>query len=170
MSPNRKRARKGNPGGGRYRKGSTTLGPEQQQRFLDSLAEGWSPTKAAEAAKAPRTTFRDLRDRDPTFRARWDAAHEAGTDHLEDAAVTRGIVGWLEPVYQQGRKVGEVRKFSDTMLAMQLNGRRPDKYRQNVKVDAPDLAVSFRAAMAEAAKGTPAKANGHDASHPPTAH
>lgn len=59
------------------------------------------------------------------------------------------------------------------MLAMQLNGRRPEKYRQNLKIDAPELAVSFRAAMAAAmqpAVNPNSAGNGHDTTNRSPAH
>lgn len=139
--------RKRHPGG---KRGKTWISPKQQQAFLDTLAEGWSLTKAAKVAEVPRKTITDLRDHDETFRLRVEAAMQAGIDCLEDAAVTRGVEGWLEPVFQQGRQVGQVRKFSDTMLAMQLNGRAAEKYRAPVQSpQANEIGVSFRLAMSQ---------------------
>lgn len=138
---------------GRYRRGSTTITDEVAQKFLATLMEGWSPTRAAEVAGSPRATFYALRENDDRFRALWDTAVEAGSDKLEDAAKSRSIDGWVEPVFYQGEACGLVRKFSDTLLMFQLNGRRPEKYRQNIKVDGPDLSAAYAASMAKATSG-----------------
>src|SRR5262249_4954507 len=42
----------------------------------------------------------------------------------------RALVGWDEPVYQGGKLVGHIRKFSDTLLIFALKAERPEKYRE----------------------------------------
>ena len=160
------------PGSGRYRQGSTTVTEKARSTFLATLMEGWSPTRAAHEAGHPRSTFYNLRENNDGFRLAWDAALEAGSDRLEDAAKTRSIEGWEEPVFYQGKACGTVRKFSDTLLMFQLNGRRPEKYRQNLRLDAPDLARAFAAGMAKTL-GKPSATlpgngtgNGHDEREP----
>lgn len=151
MATSKKRAQNAAPQHrGRYRRGSTTVTEEARKKFLATLMEGWSPLRAAQVAGHPRTTFYNLREDNEQFKIAWDAAIEAGSDLLEDTAKKRSIDGWLEPVFYQGEQCGTVRKFSDTLLMFQLNGRRPEKYRQNVKVDAPGLAQAFAAGMMQA--------------------
>jgi hypothetical protein len=62
---------------------------------------------------------------------------------MEDEAMRRAVDGWDEPVYQKGEQVGVVRKYSDSLLALLLRGRRPDVYRDNaqVQVSAPTVFV-----------------------------
>lgn len=122
--------------GGRYREGSTTITLEQQQAFLRTLMEGWTASRAALAAGAPRVTFYKLRENDERFAAAWDAAVDAGTDTMEDEAARRGTEGYDKPVFYKGTKVAMVREHSDMLLMFMLNGRRPEKFRQNVKLDA----------------------------------
>jgi hypothetical protein len=147
--------KKGKANSGRYRSGSTTITAQSMQVFLETLAEGWSPTRAAETAKVPRRNFVRLRESNEVFAAAWDAAVEAGTDQLEDEAKRRGLTGWDEPLVYQGERTGQtVRKHSDMLLMFMLNGRRPEKFRQNVKIDANvDVAAGFRTAMAKATGG-----------------
>jgi hypothetical protein len=45
------------------------------------------------------------------------------------------VDGTLEPVFHQGQEVGQVRKYSDTLLIFLLKGRKPDTYRDNVSVE-----------------------------------
>src|SRR5262249_21583923 len=49
---------------------------------------------------------------------------------LEAELRRRAVEGWLEPVYYRGKKVGDVRKFSDTCLIFALKGEKPEKYRE----------------------------------------
>ena len=38
-------------------------------------------------------------------------------------------------MYQQGRKVGSIRRYSDRLLIFLLNGKRPEKYRNRVSAE-----------------------------------
>jgi hypothetical protein len=44
--------------------------------------------------------------------------------------VRRALVGWKEPVYQGGKEVGTIRKFSDNLLIFLLKGKRPEVFRE----------------------------------------
>jgi hypothetical protein len=44
--------------------------------------------------------------------------------------IRRGVTGYDKPVYQQGRLVGTVREYSDTLLIFALKARAPDRYRE----------------------------------------
>jgi hypothetical protein len=55
-------------------------------------------------------------------------ALEDAIDLLEAEARRRGVEGWDEPVYWKGKKVGVIRKFSDTMLALVLDPLVPTTY------------------------------------------
>lgn len=116
--------------------------------------EGWTASRAAIEAGAPRMTFYKLRDNDERFGAAWDAAVEAGTDTMEDEAKRRGVLGYERALHHQGRLTGDkVNEHSDVLLMFMLNGRRPEKFRQNVKVDATvTQGKDFSAALAVATK------------------
>lgn len=106
-----------------------------RERFLDALATGVSVAKAALAGGVSRATVYRWREADEAFAQLWDDAYEAGTDALEDEARRRAVEGTQKPVFYKGEVVGHVREYSDTLLAMQLNARRPEKYRTNHKVE-----------------------------------
>ncbi|MBI1188298.1 MAG: terminase [Alphaproteobacteria bacterium] len=103
--------------------------------FLAKLRTGASVTAAAKIAGVGRATVYRWRDEDEAFAAAWADAYESGTDLLEDEARRRALEGVEKPVFYKGVVVGHVREFSDTMMAMQLNARRPEKYRVNHKVE-----------------------------------
>lgn len=111
--------------------------PEKDQRtaFLDGLASGLSVTGAAAACGLHRSLPYRWRDADPEFRAAWALAEKAGTDLLEDEAWRRAFRGTEKPVYQGGVMVGTITEYSDTLTIFLLKGRRPEKYRENIKAD-----------------------------------
>ena len=96
--------------------------------FLDALREGMSITAAACAAGVARTTVYNWRTADPDFADLWVQAEEAGTDRLEDAAVERAVLGREKAIIHRGEIVGHVHEPSDTLLAMLLKSRRPEKF------------------------------------------
>jgi len=64
----------------------------------------------------------------------YHAAQAAGAQYRqqwrEEQADRRAFVGWEEPVYQGGRLVGVVKRFSDRLAEVQLGANRPEKYRE----------------------------------------
>jgi hypothetical protein len=107
----------------------------REKRFLAALGRGVSVAGAAAEAGFCRAFAYRWRYADPDFAARWDAAYEEGTDALEDAARRRAMQGVDTPVYYGGKKVGDIRKYSDALLMFLLRGRRPEKYRERLATD-----------------------------------
>jgi hypothetical protein len=103
--------------------------------FLIALTEGATVAVAArKAGVSYRTTF-DHRKKDPAFRRLADEAHEMGTDAIEHAATERAIVGHERPIWSHGKVAGTIREPSDRLLELLLRARRPEKFRENVRVD-----------------------------------
>lgn len=102
--------------------------------FLKAMSEGKSITGSADAAGIARSTAYQWRDEDETFAAAWDDAIEAGTDRLEDEAHRRAFEGVARSV-AVGKEIVDVVDYSDTLTIFLLKGRRPEKFRENVKVD-----------------------------------
>lgn len=109
--------------------------------FLAALAERGNVSDAAKAAKINRDTANEHRKRDQAFAAQWVEALEAAADVLEKEAWRRAHDGVLEPVFGRDAgpnagtvEVGQVRKYSDTLLIFLLKGARPDKYREKHEI------------------------------------
>jgi hypothetical protein len=100
--------------------------------FLAAFAESHLVSEAAKRAGIHRDTAYAWRKADPEFAAEWAEIEEASTERLEQEALRRAVDGWVErPVFdKEGEQVGEVRKFSDTLLIFMLKARRPDTYRE----------------------------------------
>jgi hypothetical protein len=96
--------------------GARKLGVERKRkRFLEFLCAGEPVTRAAAGAGVGRRTVYDWRKADAEFAQAWDEAWEQGTDLLEEVALERAVNG------------------SDLLLIFLLKGRRPQRYRDNVR-------------------------------------
>lgn len=108
-----------------------------REAFLAELRNGSSIAAAATSAGISRPSVYRWRAMETpemqAFAEAWDEAVEQGTDRLEDEALRRAVDGVSEPVFYRGVVVGHITRYSDTMLAMLLNARRPEKFRQNHK-------------------------------------
>ena len=115
--------------------------PKKEGEFLDALAETGNVTRACVSAKIGRATVYEWRAADEEFRERWETALDLGCDALEDEATRRAHDGVPEPVYYQGEVVGQVQKYSDTLLMFLLKGRRPEKFKDRTELTGKDGAL-----------------------------
>lgn len=133
---------------------------------LFALREGRTLSEACELAgiKHRSTVWRE-RKIDPVFSEEYDDALEAGIDRIEAEGRRRGVLGFEEPVIDRGRLVyrqeryttdeGEerwrmvlddqgqpipltVRKYSDSLLALMLKGRRKNVFADRTEITGPD--------------------------------
>lgn len=129
----------------------TKLTPKKREKFLDSLAKTGNVSKSAKAIGVSRQAIYSLKKSDTEFSDLWDDALETGLDALEEEARRRAYQGTLKPIYQQGKKVGQVREFSDTLMIFLLKGGRPQKYRENIKVSVENLDAAIEHQLARLA-------------------
>jgi hypothetical protein len=106
-----------------------------QERFLDSLAKTGNISAACRASGFPRKSAYRLREEDPDFAAAWEQALEEAVESLEQEAWRRAAKGSLKPVFQGGQEVGQIREYSDTLMIFLLKGHKPDKYRENGRLE-----------------------------------
>jgi len=103
------------------------LTPEKKSEFLRIVAEnGGNVTRAAKLIGVAPVTLYDHRQKNGRFAAAWDEAVKRGTDVLIQEAMRRAVNGVVEPVYQGGKLVGHVRRYSDSLLMFLVKGRRPE--------------------------------------------
>lgn len=104
-------------------------------KFLATLAKTGNVSAAAKAAKIHRDTAYQHRTDDEAFRKAWALAQEESADELEAEARRRAMKGTKKPVYQQGKLVGHVQEYSDTLLIFLLKGNNPEKFRERSSVE-----------------------------------
>jgi hypothetical protein len=134
---------------------SDTLGWEK--RFLACLATLGNVTEACKRAKVTVPNVLFHRRRSKRFANEYADAMDAAADLLELEARRRGVEGVQEPVFHNGKRAGEwvdaegkpcpegtedatfipysVTKYSDTLLIFLLKGARPEKFRENFKLE-----------------------------------
>lgn len=118
--------------------GKPQVVPKRKAAFLTAFAAGGIVTQAAQAAGVPRRTAYNWYADDGDFAAAWDDAKEEATDAMEAEALRRGVEGITKPVFQGGRRVGDIREYSDTLLVIMLKANRPAKYRERYEVSGPN--------------------------------
>lgn len=116
-----------------------------------------SVTKACEIVDICRDTFYRWLREDADFKKAYQAAREQAIEAIEDEATRRAYEGVERPVYQGGKQVGMIREYSDTQLIFLLKAHRPQKYRDNAKIEhtgdgAPLVPTQVRVVLVPAAK------------------
>lgn len=101
--------------------------------FIAQLAKCPNVSDACSVAKITRTLAYHTRKTDIGFRRLWHAVMEGAVDSLEQEAMRRAKEGVEEPVFQGGKQVGVIRKYSDILLIFLLKAHRPKKYRDNTQ-------------------------------------
>lgn len=88
---------------------------------------------ALETGVAPSTVRGHLKS-DPEFKDAYQEAYRDFQEQIEREVLRRGIMGWEEPVYQQGLLVGTIRKFDPRMLELAVKRHIPE-YKESFNVD-----------------------------------
>lgn len=124
----------------------------KKQAFLAAFAKCGIIATACRHAGIVRNTYYLWMEQDADFPPRVKQAEAESKDYIEEVALRRATLGHttVKEVYERG-PTGELvlvksevtEGVSDTMLAMMLNGAKPEKYKQradvNVNVAAPKV-------------------------------
>ena len=120
---------------------------ERRRLFLRAFAHRGIVLEGCRAAGVSRDAVYHWRETSEWFSTLYDIAVEEAADRIEAEAIRRAVDGYDEPVIYQGMptlvtdpNTGEqrqltVRKYSDALMALVLKGARPEKYRENHKVE-----------------------------------
>lgn len=132
--------------------------PRWARAFLSALSESGNIRLSCDAAGINRWTAYDLRSSDAEFADEWQHALDDAADLLEVEARRRAEHGVSRLKFHQGKAVlvpalddnglvitddkGEPKwrpyvehEYSDALLMFLLKGARPEKYRENMKVE-----------------------------------
>lgn len=95
-----------------------TVTPKQKEAFLKTLTETCNVSKAAKAAKHPRSTWYKMKSENPDFAEAWQNALDEGLDELEGVLYKRAKEG-----------------LSDTAAFFLLNAHRREVYRPQAVIE-----------------------------------
>lgn len=95
--------------------------------FAEELKKHGNVSRAAEQIGMARRYLYSLRETHPELKAVWDDSVETFLDVCDSECTKRAVLGWDEPVYQGGQKVGDIHKASDRLLEFILERRRYPK-------------------------------------------
>lgn len=117
----------------------TPFTDERKLVFLQEFARSGLVGASAIRSGVSDDTVRSHRDPkrntyDPEFCEAYDRAQSIFREGLVSEAYRRAVEGWLEPVYQKGECVGEVRRYSERLLEMLLKRFDP-AFRDKAMVD-----------------------------------
>lgn len=113
------------------KKGEKRTKKQQQDAALLAFTECANITLSCKKAKVPRRTFYNWLEEDD-FKSKFEKCVKMAVGVLEDEARRRAIAGVDKPIYYQGRRVGRVKEFSDTLLIVLLKAHAPEKYKDRV--------------------------------------
>lgn len=110
--------------------------PDTRKRaWLEAFEQEGTVVLACKASGVGRSTVYEWRQSDEAFALAWHDIEEATTEAMEREAYRRAVEGVAEPLVSAGKHVCDVKKFSDTLLIFMLKARRPERYRDNIKVE-----------------------------------
>ena len=105
----------------------------RREVFIARLSECGQVSVAARASGTDRSVLYKERKRNLEFAEQWTEALRIAITVAEDELYRRGVDGWEEPIYHQGKPVGIIRRFSDSNLQFFLKAADPAKYRENYR-------------------------------------
>ena len=126
---------------------------EWQAVFIKALRNAPNVTEAAEKAGVNRQYVYRVRDTDEAFAAEWDDALAKSVDEAERELFRRAVKGVRKPVYQNGKQVGEIQEYSDTLLIFLLKSHRAERYRDRTENMNVDVSMLSDEAIERLAKG-----------------
>ena len=107
---------------------------EKQATFLASFRQTANVSESCLAADIDRSTFYEWKEKYEEFGMLYHQAEQIANDRLRFEILRRGVEGWDEPLVSAGKRVGTVRKYSDTLLIF-LAKARMEEFREKSKLD-----------------------------------
>ena len=108
--------------------------PEFKEAFIKLLGDLPNITAVSRLLGITVNNVMEARKKDPEFDQAVKDAISEGYDMIEEEARRRAVDGVLEPVFYRGEQIGDVRRYSDTLLIFLLRGCKPKKYNPGVQV------------------------------------
>lgn len=106
-----------------------------QALFLEAFSQVGTILQACEVSKVGRTSVQRWLEGDKAFQLLFAEAQVMAGEVLIQEARRRAIEGVSEPVYQQGKLVGAVQRYSDKLLERLLIGYHPTLFKERLALD-----------------------------------
>lgn len=106
-----------------------------RQGFLEAFEDEGMVSKACQVVGVSRQAVYAERQRNEEFAVAWADVEERVVERMEHEAYRRAVEGVEKPLVSAGRHVTNVTEYSDSLLQFLLKARRPERYRENVKVE-----------------------------------
>lgn len=103
---------------------------DRQRRFLEHFAKSHRWYESAEAAGVTYDCVKTHERANSVFAQQIAIARRQHMERIEKAIQDRGIDGWLEPKFHNGKIVGAIRRYSDDLLKFYAR-RRIAAYRND---------------------------------------
>lgn len=113
------------------------LSDPKKRIFIGKYAVHGNKSWAARETPISLNMVRYWIQRDAVFARAHDLAKAAAGDRLEEEAYRRAVSGIDQEIWHKGEVVGRKKVYSDTMLAMLLNGALPSKYVRRTQITGP---------------------------------
>lgn len=99
-----------------------------REAVLTALSQYPSITEAARRASCDRSSILRWRAEDAEYDAACHDAVSQGCGKIADLLVDHGLHGVLEPVYQGGKQVGEIRRYDHRMMVRLMEVHQPEQW------------------------------------------
>jgi hypothetical protein len=103
--------------------------------FLEAFESEGMVSKACQVIGVSRQAVYAERQRNEEFAVAWADVEERVVETMEREAYRRAVEGTTKPLVSAGKHVTDVTEYSDSLLQFLLKARRPERYRENVKVE-----------------------------------
>lgn len=122
-----------------------------KRAFLAAYAHTGRITRAALSAQVNWRNHYNWLKSDEQYVLSFAEAQRMAGDFFEDEAIRRALEGIQKPVFYRGEHVENETVYSDTLMIVLLKGAKPDKYRDNVKVET-DITVHLETSLQQGVK------------------
>ena len=106
-----------------------------RQGWLLAFEYAGTVSAACDMFGVKRNVVYQERQRNEDFATAWADIEERMTESMERELYRRAVEGIDEPLVSAGKQVTTVKRYSDGLLTLGLKARRPDRYRDNVKIE-----------------------------------
>lgn len=130
-----------------------TMTEHQQGLYINAIRETGLEASARRIAGVSKRAVENTIEENPDFAEQLEDAMDCAADVLEAEARRRAVDGYEEDVYYKGEFVGTTTKYSDSLLALLLKGRRRQVFGDVTKLTgdkAEPLTITVRDVASEA--------------------